>query len=389
MTSRERVRAALTHREPDRVPIDLGSTQVTGIHATAYRNLCTHLGLDPEPLVYADELQGVALPSTELLDRLGVDTRGLFPRTYANWNVRGEPDGEDLVYTDDWGLTHRKRPGAPWWELDRAPLSGATFDWDAFAAHPWPNAGDPARWAGLREQALAFRAEGRAVVLKGLCAGLFEMGQRLRGMEDFLCDLLADPEAAAAVLDKVLELKLAFWGPALEALGDVVDVVMEADDYGTQESQLVGLETFRGLIAPRLRTLLGFLRERVVDGRDADTRAYILFHSCGNVRPFLPDFVDMGVDILNPVHIRAAGMEPEGLKRDFGDVVSFWGGGVDTQGVLPRGTPDEVRASARDNLTAFKPGGGYVFNTVHNIQPEVPPENLVALFDAAREYGAY
>jgi uroporphyrinogen decarboxylase len=160
----------------------------------------------------------------------------------------------------------------------------------------------------------------------------------------------------------------------------VVDVIAHADDYGTQESQLISPDMFREQIKPRLKTLF----ERVAQ---LAPNAKRFFHSCGNVRPLIPDFIEIGVEILNPVHIRAAGMEPVALKREFGKKLVFWGGGVDTQGVLPSGTPQEVKDDVRRNVDALAPGGGFVFNTVHNIQADVPPQNIIAMWEALQEYG--
>jgi uroporphyrinogen decarboxylase len=169
---------------------------------------------------------------------------------------------------------------------------------------------------------------------------------------------------------------------ALPRLRDVIDVMSLADDYGTQASQLISPNMYRRLLKPRYAVLLAEMRRLAPE-------VITFFHSCGNVRPLIPDFIELGVDILNPIHIRAAGMEPAALKRDFGRDLVFWGGGVDTQGVLPHGTPVEVRDDVRRNLEALAPGGGYVFNTVHNIQPDVPPANIMAMYRAWREYGAY
>jgi len=162
----------------------------------------------------------------------------------------------------------------------------------------------------------------------------------------------------------------------------VVDVVVEADDYGTQQSMLVSPEMYRRLFKPLQAELFAVIRKRLADG-------FIFFHSCGNVRQLIPDFIEIGVDILNPVHVRAAGMEPAALKRDFGRDICFWGGGVDTQGVLPSGSPEQVREDVKRNVAALAPGGGYVFNTVHNIQADVPPENVMAMWEAFREAGVY
>ena len=163
---------------------------------------------------------------------------------------------------------------------------------------------------------------------------------------------------------------------------DVVDVVTYADDYGTQQSQLISPAMFRKQLKPRVRVLFERIKQLAPHTKQ-------FFHSCGNVRPLIPDYIEIGTEILNPVHIRAAGMDPVALKRDFGRDVVFWGGGIDTQGVLPHGTPQDVKDDVRRNIEALAPGGGFVFNTVHNIQADVPPENVIAMLEALAEYGVY
>jgi uroporphyrinogen decarboxylase len=219
-------------------------------------------------------------------------------------------------------------------------------------------------------------------VLKSPFAGIFEMAQRIVGMEECLILMASDPRLAGTLFDKMLELKLAFWEMALPELADRVDVVAEFDDYGTQTSQLISPRMFRQQLKPRLRTLFARIKQLAPEAKR-------FFHSCGNVRPIIPDLIEIGVDILNPVHVRATGMEPLALKRDFGDALVFWGGGVDTQGVLPTGTPQEVKDDVRRNVEALAPGGGYVFSPVHNIQADVPPENILAMFEALEVYGVY
>ncbi len=379
MNSRERLLAALAHREPDRIPFDLGSTQVTGIHVVAYRRLRAHLGLPPVEAQPCDTIQQLALPDEDVIEKLGVDVRGLYPLNSHNWNIVPRDIGGAWEYRDEWGITHhRLKPDGLYYSMVRSPLADPARTAADVRNFPWPDTADPARIAGLREQALLYRSQGRAVMLKGVLAGIFEMGQRVRGMENLLMDMAANEALACAVLDKMLELKLAFWEMALASLADVVDVVSEADDYGTQVSQLISPRMFRKLIKPRLAALFARIHQLAPSAK-------VFFHSCGSVRPLLPDLIEIGVDILNPVHIRAAGMDPLGLKRDFGNDVVFWGGGVDTQAVLPNGTPGEVKDDVRRNLAALAPGGGYVFNTVHNIQADVPPENIVAMWEAVRE----
>ncbi len=379
MNSRERILTTLDHREPDRIPFDLGSTQVTGIHVVAYRRLREYLGLPRVEPRLCDVIQQLAQPDDDVIEKLGVDVRGLFPLNSHNWNIVNREVGDYWEYTDEWGITHRRpKPAGLYYSLVRAPLDHAALTPDDVRAYHFPNTGDPARIAGLRELALAYRAQGKAVMLKGVLAGIFEMAQRVRGMENLLMDMASNEALAGALFDKMLELKLAFWEMALPRLADVVDVVSEADDYGTQVSQLISPRMFRQQIKPRLAILFARLHHLAPNAK-------LFFHSCGNVRPLLPDFIEIGVDILNPVHITATGMEPRALKRDFGKELVFWGGGVDTQDVLPHGTPQQVKDNVRRNIDALAPGGGFVFNTVHNIQADVPPENIVAMWQAAAE----
>jgi uroporphyrinogen decarboxylase len=241
-----------------------------------------------------------------------------------------------------------------------------------------------ARWRveGLRQQAEQFRAAGYAVVLKDAFAGIFEFAQRVIGMENLLMLMSIDEQRAGVLFDKLLQLKLDYWQTALGELGDLVDVVTYADDYGTQFSQLISPAMFRRQLKPRVRQIFD------LQGALAP-RAKRFFHSDGNVRPLIPDFIEIGVDILNPVQATATGMDPVELKQDFGGDLIFWGAGVDTQGVLPNGTPQEVGEDVRRNIEALAAGGGYVFNTVHNIQADVPPENILAMWQALQEYGVY
>ncbi len=383
MNSRERLLTTLEHREPDRVPFDLGSVQVTGIHKVAYRSLRQALGLPPIDIQLCDSIQQLALPDEDLIERLGVDVRGLFPLNSHNWNVQEEDAGDYWAYHDEWGITHhRPKPDGLYYSIVQVPLPGPEITAQDIENHNWPDMADPQRIEGLYDQARRYREAGYGVVLKDPFAGIFEMSQRIVGMERCLMMMAADKQLIAVLFDKMLELKLAFWEMALPRLADVVDVVTAADDYGTQASQLISPRMFREQLKPRLKTLFGRIKQLAPQVRQ-------FFHSCGNVRPLIPDFIEIGVDILNPVHIRATGMEPVALKREFGSDLVFWGGGVDTQGVLPTGTPQQVRDDVRRNIEALAPGGGYVFNTVHNVQADVPPENLLAMWEALQDFGVY
>lgn len=381
VSHRERLLAALNHQPPEHVPFDLGGAQVTGIHHLAYRAARQALGLPPVEPQICDYIQGLALPDDDFIRALGISTRGLYALNSHNWNVREEDAGDYWAYHDEWGITHhRPKENGLYFSIVRVPLNGLEVTPADIAAHPWPNLADPRRIAGLKSLAQRYRAEGFAVVLKDPFAGIFEMSQRIVGMEAMMMLMALNPAVAGALFDKLLELKLAFWEMALPELARWVDVVTYADDYGTQHSQLISPAMFRKQLKPRLKTLFARIRQLAPHTKQ-------FFHSDGNVRPILPDFIEIGVDILNPIHVAATGMEPVALKRDFGRDLVFWGGGVDTQSVLPTGTPQQVRDDVRRNLEALAGGGGYVFAAVHNVQADVPPENFVAMWQAWQDFG--
>lgn len=378
MNGRERIIEALNHREPDRIPYDLAGTTWTGITNGAYQNLRKNLGFDQEEPEWADVIQQIVVPSGEILELINVDTRGLFPLTSHNWDVYSKLSdaGDRWEYHDEWGfIQHFPKNNGYWFSILRHPLEDLSPDSRLVDTYNWPDPSDPARTAGLREKAIRFREEGKLVMLKGLCAGIFEMQQRIRGVSNALVDPFLYPEFSDRLIGKLADLKIQFWQKALHELGDVVDVIAEADDYGTQESQLVSPDHFRQYYRPHIARIIKEIR-------DCAPGAKVMFHSCGSIRPLLPDFIEMGIDIINPVHINAAGMEPGQLKKDFGSELVFWGGGVDTQKVLPEGSPSEVMDDVKRNIDALAPGGGFVFATVHNIQAEVPAENIIAMLKA-------
>ncbi len=382
MNSRERLLAALNHQEPDRIPIDLASTQVTAISRIAYKNLRAYLGLPGMEPEIPDRIQQICIPDNDILNKFGIDVRGLWPLMNAN-DFTDEDDGQYLHHIDEWGLGYRlsKKEGI-WYDLYLSPMIDKTLSRTYLDEFSWPEGGARRRIAGLRDQAIEYRKNGYPVFLKSICAGLLEMAIRLRGMENSLMDLLLDKENAGLLLDKILKVKMDFWEMALAELGDVVDVIAEADDFGTQTSQLISGDTFREIIKPRQVELISLMKSKA-------PKAKIFFHSCGNIRPILPDFIEMGIDIINPVHIRAEGMEPGELKKDFGNDIVFWGGGVDTQDTLPNGTPQSVQDEVKKNIELLAPGGGFIFNTIHNIQADIPPENIVSMYETVLKYGKY
>jgi uroporphyrinogen decarboxylase len=203
----------------------------------------------------------------------------------------------------------------------------------------------------------------------------------MRGLEQWFCDMLMEPQLCEALLDQVAQFWMDWFRVFLDEVGDVVDVIMIGDDLAGQLGPLFSPDFYRRVVKPRQKQLVQYIRSR--------TDAKIWYHTCGACAEYIPDLLDNGIDVLNPGQISARGMDPAVLKRRFGSRLAFWGGGIDSQNVLPFAGPDEVREHVRRNLAAWKPGGGYVFNSVHNIQAGVPAENIVALYDAAYEFGSY
>ncbi len=382
LTSRERVRRALDRQVPDRVPIDLGGNQ-TGIHKIAYRKLVDHLGLKEE-IEIMDLVQQLARPSEAVLERLRVDTRYVFAggaESFKGGVVRRERDGRVWQdFTDEFGVTWSMPEDRPYYfDISHSPLAGLSIE--EIRAWPFPKGNDPSRFAGLRERALRLRKETPYAVISGISGVVYEICWYMRGLENLMMDLVQRPEAVEAIIDRTLRFWLDWFDLFLKEAGDVVDVIMIGDDLAGQNGPLFSPRIYRSIVKPRQKQLVQFIRSR--------TPAKIWYHSCGSVPGYIPDLLDNGVDILNPVQVSARGMEPSRLKADFGDRIVFWGGGIDSQKVLPFASPAEVRQNVRRNLEAFMPGGGYVFNNVHNIQADVPPENVLAMYDAAHEFGRY
>ncbi len=382
LTSRERLLKALSLEPPDRVPIDLGGNQ-TGIHRLAYEALLRHLGIQDE-ITIMDSVQQLARPCEELLQRFHVDTRYIHAGAAADFRgeiVTRQRDGRtwhDL--TDEFGVTWSMPDDAPlYMDITHHPLAEARIG--DLRDYPFPQGGDPSRFAGLRDRALQLRRETPYAVISGISGVVYETCWYLRGLERWFMDMIEQPEFCAALLDQTLKFWLDWFDVFLAEVGDVVDVIMIGDDLAGQGGPLFQPEFYRRVVKPRHKQLVQTIKSR--------TRAKIWYHTCGACQCYIPDLLDNGIDILNPIQISAANMDPADLKSRYGKRLVFWGGGIDAQHVLPRADPETVRQHMHRNVTAFKPGGGYVFNNVHNIQAGVPAENVVAMYDAAYEAGFY
>jgi uroporphyrinogen decarboxylase len=384
MNSRERGKMALNHKEPDRIPFDLGGTVLTSIHVNAYRNLRQYLGLPQKEIGVMDVFQQIAVVDDDMRELLKCDVRNVAPRSSATHDIVVNQTSMPgyRFFHDEWGIGWRMpKDGGFFYDMFDHPFANAdsVADIDNF---PWPDPVDPARFVGLADRAKYVAEElGELVILGGLSAGFIELTAWTRGFAKFYPDLVTNLDWLTYLMDKIIDLKLAYWDIALPLVGEYADVVQEADDLAGQFDLLISPEIYRKVVKPRHKKIMDFIKER--------SDAKIFFHSCGAIRGIIPDLIDIGIDIINPVQVSATGMESSALKRDFGDDIVFWGGLVDTQGAFTDGTPAQVRDEVRRRVDDFGPGGGFMAAAVHNIQANVPPENIMAMWETLQECGAY
>jgi uroporphyrinogen decarboxylase len=372
MTGRQRVLAALNHEQPDRVPMDLGSTRDSSMVLGGYRELKEHLGIAGEDRIISRMMQAVEFDQA-VLDALEIDTQGVFP---PGPDAGGDVELEADAYRDEWGVTRVKPPGALYYDQRQAPLAGEISIAD-IRNHRWPDPDDPGRIRGLKQHVADLRARSdRALVLK-VPSGFIHVSQYLRGFEDWFMDIAADRPLAEALFDAVLEVNMAVAERILREVGDMVDVVMTADDLGFQNGLMVSTEAYRELIKPR--------HARYFELCHRLSPAPLLLHTCGAVGEIVEDLIEIGVDVLHPVQVAATGMDPADLQHRFGGRIAFWGG-IDTQHVLPHGSVEDVRREVERMIDTLGRDGGYVLGAVHNIQPDVPCENVVAMYEHARQY---
>jgi uroporphyrinogen decarboxylase len=386
MNPRERVLAAVGHREPDRVPVTFGVPGLSSIWDAppyGYRALCRYLGIadDEEPRIFADS-HSVENAHPALLDRFGADLRWVCGGTERA--VETLPDG---TTRDSWlGLITAQAGLFADVINDRAPLRDATALSDLDAYEYWPGdelIHEPAITRGKADEARMHRERGFAVVaVPGAgCDAIFHTYDFLRGFDMRFIDMYDNPRLFDALAARIVELDIAYLEEFLPPIADSIDFIYMGEDLGSQQAPFMSLEMYRRFCKPHQRAWIDAVRRLAPKTR-------ILFHSCGSVHQFIPDLIEIGVDVLNPIQPKAALMEPWRLKRDFGADISFCGG-FDIQELLPFGTPDQIRDGARALVDALAPGGGFIFSPAHQVLPEVRPENIVAMYDAAIEFGHY
>jgi len=403
MKSIERLLLSLNHKQPDKVPVDLGSATVTGISAIAYNYLKKHIGLKNPTKVF-DVVQQLANVDMEVIDLLGVDTldinrisaesgdwydvelndgsRAEFPGWYRPVK---DSDGSSYTVDNEGTILSRRAPGAAFYDQMFFPYENGYPE----NLHELNKALKKISWVvhshasnlnieELREKIISLKeSSGKAMVMSG-GVKLLELGFFIRRMDNFLMDLMLDEPKLSEMLDLLVDMHMAGLEKKCRNLGDIVDVIRFGDDLGMTSGPFIDLETFRKHFKPRYKVLCDYVKKT--------TNMKIFMHSCGSVRQFIPDFIDVGIDILNPVQTNCYDMDPVELKKEFGKDIVFWGGGVDTASVLNRGTPEEVRKDVLKRCEIFSKDGGFVFAPIHNILSEVQPQNIIAAYGAVREF---
>ena len=379
MSPRERVLAAIHHEQPDRVPIIIGTSNTTSMKIKPYRRLKEMLGVQAKDrYIYDWPELGTAAPDEIILERLHGDARGVLDRFPEHVYQRNHKRPPGTPFYDDWDTGSTEiQPGV--WFPSIHPLADATTI-DAIENYPWPDMDDPTRVAHVREQAQKLAEENRyAIIATPWLLFPLERAFAMQGMDKFLLNLALHPDFAGALLKKHAELCKQLMGNFLRELGDNVDIIKIGDDLGMQDRLMISPKMYRKILKPIHADYIAFIKER--------TRAKVFFHTDGDVFDLIEDFIEIGVDILNPIQTSAGKMAdlPE-LKRRFGKEIVFCGA-IDTQRILPHGTPEEVKLEVRRVIEILGPGGGYMVASVHTIMDEVPAENILAMVDAVEQYG--
>ncbi|MGO8694789.1 MAG: uroporphyrinogen decarboxylase family protein [Rectinemataceae bacterium] len=408
MNSRERINAALNHLPVDKVPIDFGAHRSSGIMAIGYARLLRALGFRDRPIRVFDVVQQLAVVDDDVLARFGVDTVELgrgFSRGEADWKEWILPDGTPCLVPawvdlrkegEDWWLYNAEgrkaglqKSGSLYFDQVFWPYAGGIPDdlsgiEDAAASVMWSTATPPNFALVGKEElsrgAAAFRRSTDRAIVFLFGGNFYELSQYLCGTENLMVWMALEPRKVHALLDAILEMHLKNLRALLGAVGTFVDVVLFGDDFGMQTGPQISMEMYREFYKERQRALWGEAK------RLAPIKTQL--HCCGGVRPLLNDFIEAGLDSINPVQTSCAGMEPAALKRDFGKRITFWGGGCETQTVLAQGSPAEVRAHVLERLPVMRAGSGFVFQQIHNIMANVPSENIISMFGAVAEFNS-
>ena len=402
LTSRERVLMALNHEETDRVPIDLGSSRSTGINANAYNRLKKYQGITTDT-VCVEVKQDLAYADFDLLKRLGSDVV-ILPRLVPSIGIpidRLKPgklpcDGGDCLLAEDFNpvdigggtlgvfdkeghlLAKRPKDGLYFDECYN-PLQDVESEADIDRLLTLPSISD-AECQWLRERAKDIYENTDFCISGATSTSLFEKGWKDWGMQTFMENLYCEPELMEYYLDKMTDAYIVMMERYLDAVGDYVQVVQNNDDFGSQRGMLLSPDLYREFFKPRHARINEAIRRKKKD-------IHISLHCCGSIKPIIGDIIESGYDILNPLQKEAADMDPYEIKREFGKNMTVWGGACSTQTTLTHGTLEEIIEECKAMIKCYAPGGGFVYSQIHNIQADIAPEKIVAVFDTALKYG--
>ena len=371
MTSRERVMNAVAHKNGE-LPIDFG-TVYSSIHYEGYKKLREYLKLKEEDPVIQDWFQMTVYVNDDIYKMFGSDTLPLYANPTDEWKMQIRSDNKGEYWSDEFGTEYYKPYDGYYFDLHEQPL----FNYETledFKKFKFTDPENPGRIRGLKEKAKRMHEEtNKAIIFTPYTPGAWELCFFLRGLENFLTDMVLNPKIAEYILDKVNEWQVAFYSYVLKEIGEYVDIVRIGDDLGTTNGLIFGKELYRKFVRPRERKVINAIKK---------TNRYVHQHSCGAISELIPDLIENGVDILGPVQVGATNMDSKYLKKEFGKDITFWGGGCDND-ILTYGTPEEVIKETSKRIEDFRTDGGYVFACVHNMQRNMPPENITALYETA------
>ncbi len=381
-TSYQRVIDALEHREPDQIPFDLGAAAVTGINIRALRNLKRYLGIQSDSTIQ-DDITQLAEFDPEMAAFFRTDVGAVKPQSPSVAPLRKTPylEGKHYRLTDEFGIGWQMPvEGGMYYDQYYHPLENAETVKD-IETYPWPDPLDPERFIGMDNQlSQVIDVEQKGCFIERMSSGMWEHAMWMTGYEKFFMDMLTNEKLIRALMEKILELKMKYWGNVLDNIGNRTVVISCADDLGTQESLLVSLDLYKAMIWPYHCRLFRFIKQR------AQGKAYIFFHNDGAIMETIPLLIEAGVDILNPFQVNCRGMDTAKFKREFGKDLTIWGGSCDSQTVFPKGTAQQVKDETKRRIDDLAPGGGFIFAPIHVIQGDVPPENIMAWWETLNGY---
>lgn len=414
ITSRERVKIALEHREADRVPIDLGAMRSTGVATIAYNKLRRELGITKDLARMYDFIQQLAYPEEEVLQEFNVDvidSGQAFLKDKKNWkewtlndgskclipqfiNTEIDENGAVLIKNNN-GIVLGKKPESSlyldqvYWPMSDLPSIPQKIDSDILSDNIWSVPSPPWHldifkkddYETFKSNIKKLYQETDYSIMLAVGCDLLGSGNCLRGMDKFLTDIMVDRKGTERLFDRLVEKNLELLDRVLEGVGQYIDLLQFNEDLGYQQGLFIPPEIFQSVFKPRYKCMWDFVHD--------NSSCKIFLHSCGSVYKVIPELIEAGLDVLNPVQTTAADMEPERLKKEFGKDLTFWGGGCNTRDILPGKSPREVREDVKKRMEIFKPGGGFIFCQIHNILADVPPENIIAMLEAAYDYGKY